>query len=147
VRPGESDSRPADNGPATKSLGSESQSNARADDSPSRCPESSPAFDEWIRDDAPPLTGIDRAIINASAWDVENFRKAVLSWADRPQAFTIEAVLEDTGVPLDHVNRIGALTAALAREGAIVRVGYTKARRASRASGVVAVWRGSRWSS
>ena len=95
---------------------------------------------------AEPLTGLDRAIANASSWDGENFRAAVSDRAERPGAFTIEDVLDETGVPLDHQNRVGALTANLARQGVIVRVGYTKAKRASRAGAVVAVWRGARWS-
>ncbi len=92
----------------------------------------------------PTITGLDRAIANASSWDAANFRAAVVDWAKRPRPFTIEDVLEDTGVPVDHPNRVGALTVALAKEGVIVPVGYTKARRASRASGVVRVWRGRR---
>lgn len=94
---------------------------------------------------AEPLSGIDRAIANASPWDVENFRAAIKARAARPGAFTIEDVLDDTGVPLDHQNRIGALTQVMARAGVIRRVSYTKARRASRAGGVVAVWVGAQW--
>lgn len=105
-------------------------------------PERSPAFDAWLGENLQPLAGIDRAIANASRWDAANFRAAVADRAARSGSFTIEQVLEDTGVPVDHVNRVGALTAALAREGVIRRVGYTKARRASRAGGVVAVWLG-----
>jgi len=90
----------------------------------------------------PTISGLDRAIAGASGWDAANFRAAVTDWAKRQRTFTIEDVLVDTGVPVDHPNRVGALTAALAREGVIVRVGYTKSRRASRAGGVVAVWRG-----
>lgn len=89
-----------------------------------------------------PLNGIDRAIANASEWDVANFKAAVGDRAKLPGSFLIEDVLEATGVPLDHPNRVGALTSGLAKQGVIVRVGYTKARRPSRAGGVVGVWVG-----
>jgi hypothetical protein len=97
-----------------------------------------------IVSDQPTITGLDRAIENASPFEVANVRAAITDRAKRPGTFVIEDIFEDTGVYVDHPNRVGALTAALAREGVIIRVGYTKSRRASRAGGVVAVWRGAR---
>ena len=92
--------------------------------------------------DQPTLTGIDRAIAGASDWDVSRFRAAVTMYARSGLPFVIEEVLETTGIDIDHPNRVGALTAGMAKAGIITRVGYRKARRPSRAGGVVAVWRG-----
>jgi hypothetical protein len=92
----------------------------------------------------PVISGLGRAIDNASPFDVANVRAAICDRAKRPGTFVIEDVFEDTGVYVDHPCRVGALTAALARERVIVRVGYTRSRRASRAGGVVAIWRGRR---
>jgi len=111
---------------------------------PKAAPETRPSSLGSSVDDQPPLTGIDRALAGASPFEVANVRAAITDRAKRPGTFTIEDVFEDTGVYVDHGCRVGALTAALSRAGVIVKVGYTQARRASRASGVVAVWRGRR---
>jgi hypothetical protein len=89
-----------------------------------------------------PLTGIDRALAGVSEWDRARFEAAVRMFAKSGISFTIESVVEATGMDVDHPNRIGALTAAMAKAGVIRRVGYTKATRPSRAGGVVSVWVG-----
>jgi hypothetical protein len=110
----------------------------------SRRPEEATGSQKSIAADSPmlPLTGIDKAIRNASAWDRSNWDAALRDFAATGQPFTIEQMVERTGLPIDHPNRIGALTAAAAKAGVIRRIGYTQARRASRACGVVAVWVG-----
>jgi hypothetical protein len=89
-----------------------------------------------------PLTGIDRALAGVSPWDRSRFEAAVRMFAKSGISFTIEQVVEATAMEVDHPNRVGALTAAMAKAGVIRRVGYTKAIRPSRAGGVVSVWVG-----
>ena len=92
----------------------------------------------------PTITGIDRALESASSWDFANFAAAVGDWAKSHRTFMIEDVAEACGLGVDHRCRWGAFTAALARQGLIIKVGYAPARRASRASGISAIWRGRR---
>jgi hypothetical protein len=92
----------------------------------------------------PTISGIDRALAGASSWDFANFEAAVTDWAKSHSSFLIEDVAEAVGLGIDDRCRWGAFTAALARRGLIVKVGYTPARRASRASGIVAIWRAPR---
>jgi hypothetical protein len=91
-----------------------------------------------------PLTGIDRALLGTPPWDASRVTSAIKARAANPGAFTIEQALEMAGIEVDpdHANSIGALTAAAAKQGVIVGVSYTKARRQSRAAGVVRVWVG-----
>lgn len=91
---------------------------------------------------ADPLPGIERAIRNASAGDKANLRAVVCDRAKQPGTFIIHDVLDAAGVQLEHPNAVGALTSALAREGVIRKVTYTKARHSAGAGHAVAVWIG-----
>jgi hypothetical protein len=89
-----------------------------------------------------PLSGIDRALAGVSDWDRSRFEAAVKTFANSGRAFTIEQVIETTGMTIDRPNQLGAITSVMARAGFIRRVSYTKATKPSRSSGVVAVWVG-----
>lgn len=90
------------------------------------------------------IPGIDRALANASPWDLSNISAAITARASNPGLFPIEEALEMAGIVVDqeHPNLVGAVTNSLAKAGVICGVSYTRARRASRAGGVVRLWVG-----
>lgn len=88
---------------------------------------------------APP-SGLEQTLTSP---DAPRVRGAIEDRARSAGEFTIEDVLAAAfGEDTKFGNVAGAVTAALSREGVIVRVGYCAARRASRASGTVTLWTG-----
>jgi hypothetical protein len=95
-----------------------------------------------IVSDQPTITGIDRALANSDEWQLGGFLAAI---KDLPvgYVFMTEDIIDGDAhrLPIDSPNRAGAWTAHAARLGLIERVSYAKARKASRAGGVSAVWK------
>lgn len=88
---------------------------------------------------APPA-GLEKALASP---DAERIRRAIVDRSRVPGEFAIEDVTEAAfgeGTGLGNV--VGAVTAALAKEELIRRVGYRAARRATRAGATVSLWLG-----
>jgi len=74
------------------------------------------------------------------AWQ-QNFRRSVERLARGGRTFTSEDIVADCGPPPTHHNAVGAMMAALSKQGLIQLVGYQKAHHTAGHARRIGIWR------